>query len=52
MKSNAERQKGWRDRMRKAGLVLRQVWVHPEDWPAVKRYIAKRTADRNGAVKK
>lgn len=45
MKTHAERQRAMRDRMRKAGFVLRQLWVHPLDWPAVKAYVeAKRKA--------
>jgi hypothetical protein len=30
-----------RERMRKAGYVLRQIWVKPEDWPKVQRYIKR-----------
>lgn len=45
MKPDAERQRDTRRRMRRAGFVLRQLWVHPLDWPAVKRYVeAKRKA--------
>lgn len=37
-KTNAEHQKAWRERMREAGYKLMQVWAHPADWPAIKRY--------------
>lgn len=53
MKSDAERQQETRNRMRAAGFILRQLWVHPLDWPSVKRYVeAKRkarAADRENA---
>jgi hypothetical protein len=48
VKPDAERQRDTRRRMRRAGFVLRQLWVHPEDWSAVKRYVEqkrKRHAD-------
>lgn len=35
-----ERKQAERDRMRKAGFVLRQFWVHPKDWPRVQKYLA------------
>jgi hypothetical protein len=48
MKSQAERQQARRERMRRDGFVLRQLWVHPEDWADVRRYVEakrkKRTA--------
>lgn len=37
-KTSSERQDRFRDRMRKAGYRLMQVWAHPADWPAIKRY--------------
>ena len=46
--SSAERMRELRERMRAAGFVLRQVWVHPADWKRVKaeieRLIEKRKA--------
>lgn len=30
-----------RDRMRALGFVLRQVWVHPDDWERVKKYLER-----------
>lgn len=40
-KTAAERKADERERMRAQGFVLRQVWVHPEDWPRVKKYLAQ-----------
>ena len=37
--SAAGRKRAERDRRRKAGFVLRQIWVRPSDWPRVKRYL-------------
>jgi hypothetical protein len=31
--------------MRDAGYVLRQLWVHPKDWPLVQTYL-RRVNDR------
>jgi hypothetical protein len=45
-RSNAERQSAFRERMRKLGLVLRQVWVHPLDWADVKRYAERKRQQR------
>jgi hypothetical protein len=42
-----------RQRMRSRGFVLRQLWVHPDDWQAVREYVErkrkKRSAPLNGA---
>lgn len=40
-KTAAERKADERERMRARGFVLRQVWVHPKDWPRVQKYLAK-----------
>lgn len=37
--SAARRKRAERERRRKAGFVLRQIWVRPGDWPRVKRYL-------------
>lgn len=37
--AGAERKRAERKRKRQAGFVLRQVWVHPDDWPRVRRFI-------------
>jgi len=42
MKPDAERQRDTRRRMRAAGFVLRQLWVHPQDWEAVRRYVEQK----------
>jgi hypothetical protein len=39
-KSAATRKQGERQRMRFAGFVLRQFWVHPTDWPRVSKYLS------------
>jgi hypothetical protein len=41
MKSTAQRKRDERERMRALGLVLRQFWVHPQDWPRVQKYLAR-----------
>lgn len=45
-KSTAERMQKLRDGMRAAGFVLRQVWVHPADWPKIKAAIARAAVKR------
>lgn len=45
-KSVAERKADERARMRKLGYVLRQFWVHPQDWPRVKKYLERVNARR------
>jgi len=40
-KDAAQRKRDERERMRERGLVLRQFWVHPKDWPLVQRYLAR-----------
>ena len=40
-KTAAARKQDERDRMRARGFVLRQVWVHPKDWPRVQTYLAR-----------
>lgn len=47
-KTTAERMRELRERMRAAGFVLRQVWVHPRDWPKVKAEIERLIAKRRG----
>ena len=37
--SAARRKRAERERRRKAGFVLRQIWVRPGDWPRVKRFL-------------
>jgi hypothetical protein len=46
MKSNAERQQTFRDRMKRLGFVIRQIWVHPLDWPEVKRFAERKRKAR------
>ena len=38
-KSDAQRKRAERKRMREAGYVLRQFWVYPDDWPRVRAYL-------------
>jgi hypothetical protein len=40
-KTAAERKRDERERMRNQGFVLRQLWVHPKDWPRVQRYLER-----------
>lgn len=40
-KTDAERKQAERDRMRKAGFVLQQYWVHPDDRARVRNYIER-----------
>jgi hypothetical protein len=51
MKPDAERQRDTRRRMRAAGFVLRQVWVHPEDWQAVKKYVDAKRKKRAAQIR-
>jgi len=41
MKDAAERKRDERRRMRKAGYVLRQFWIHPKDWQRVQKYLQR-----------
>jgi hypothetical protein len=41
MKDAAQRKRDERERMRKAGFVLRQFWVHPKDWPRVTKFLER-----------
>lgn len=47
MKDAAERKAAERARKRAEGLVLMQVWAHPDDHPAIKRYVARLTKRRD-----
>jgi hypothetical protein len=47
-KTPAERQAARTARLRAAGLVPRQAWAHPDDWPRVQRYL-QRLAKQRGA---
>ncbi len=47
MKPPAQRKRDERERMRALGLVLRQFWVHPQDWPRVQKYLARGTTRRD-----
>jgi hypothetical protein len=46
MKSDAERKAAERARMRAKGYVLRQFWVHPDDWARVQKYLLRVNATR------
>ena len=47
-KSDAERKRDERERMRERGYVLRQVWVHPKDWERAATYL-RRINKKRGA---
>ena len=42
MKTTNERKADHRRRMREQGYVLKHLWVRPQDWPAVREYVAER----------
>lgn len=41
MRTRAEQKRVERDRMRRLGLVLKQLWVLPEHWPKIIRYVER-----------
>jgi len=51
VKDAAERKRDERKRMRKAGYVLRQFWIHPRDWARVSKYL-QRVKTRRAALTK
>jgi hypothetical protein len=53
-KTNAERQKEWRDRQKTAavGPEVRGVFAHPDDWPAIKALADKLQRKREREAKK
>lgn len=46
-KTDAEYKAAERARRRAAGLVPKEIWVHPKDWPTVKLLIDKLAKWRN-----
>jgi hypothetical protein len=42
-----DRKAAERARMRDRGFVLRQLWVHPHDWPAVREYVERKRKKRS-----
>lgn len=47
MKTASERKAAERARRRKEGLAPLEVWAHPEDHAAVKRYVERLTKRRS-----
>ena len=41
MTDEAAKKRNQRERMRREGYVLKQVWVWPEHWAQVKRFIER-----------
>jgi hypothetical protein len=41
MNDPARRKRDERKRMRKAGYVLRQFWIHPKHWQRVQKYLQR-----------
>lgn len=41
----AQRKADERARMRDLGMILRQVWIHPDNWPHLRRIITDAAAD-------
>jgi hypothetical protein len=35
-----------RGRLRKAGYVLRAIWIHPDDWPRIEKHLERLNARR------
>jgi hypothetical protein len=42
-----DRKAAERSRMRARGFVLRQLWVHPDDWQAVREYVERKRRKRS-----
>jgi hypothetical protein len=54
-KSDAERKQAERGRKADQGLKRYEFWLHPSEWPAVRKFVAglrKRTADSGDGSKK
>jgi len=49
-KTAAQRKADERKRMRVRGYVLRQFWVHPDDWNRVRAYLTKINKQRNAGA--
>ena len=45
--STSERNAAWRDKLRKAGLKQKLIWVSPDEWLIVKGVIDKLRKLRN-----
>lgn len=41
MKTPNERKADERERMRDRGYVLRQFWIHPDDWEHARTYLQR-----------
>jgi hypothetical protein len=39
--SAATRKREERERKRSAGLVPREIWIYPSDWPKVQTYLSR-----------
>lgn len=42
MKSSAQLKREERTRKREQGFTLKQIWVYPECWESIQKYIAKK----------
>jgi len=49
-KSNTQSKRDERARKRAAGLVPKEIWPHPLDWPAIKKYIDRKANKRISAT--
>lgn len=47
-KTSTQRSRELRAGMRKAGYILRHVWVHPADWKKIKALIDRAIEKRRG----
>ncbi len=46
----AKKKREERTRMRLKGYILRQMWVHPKDWPSVSAMLRGLKDDREESV--
>ena len=44
-KSDAERRKKSNDKKRERGLIPKHIWVYPQSWPHIKKYIDKKNKE-------
>jgi hypothetical protein len=52
VKTAAERKQAERERRREQGLVRVDAWVHPDDAPAIRRYIERTRKKRSAHLNK
>lgn len=50
-KTAAQRKRDERERNRAAGFQLAQVWIHPDDYAALRRYVDIKNRRREGVAR-